>query len=77
MAIDGHARAERSPPGELLERDRELGVLEDLIQGVLEGRRGLALVDGPAGIGMNVTLPATVVPSPSTPVLISAVPTAV
>ena len=59
MAIDGHARAERSPPGELLERDRELGVLEDLIQGVLEGRRGLALVDGPAGIGKSRLLAAT------------------
>ena len=59
MAIDGQARAATSPPGELLERDRELGVLEDLIQGALEGRRGLALVDGPAGIGKSRLLAAT------------------
>ena len=33
VAIDVQARSE------LLERDRELGVLEELIQGTLEGRR--------------------------------------
>src|SRR5262245_2045593 len=43
----------------MLERDRELGVLEDLIQGALEGRRGLALVEGPAGIGKSRLLAAT------------------
>ena len=53
MAIDAQARSE------LLERDRELGVLEELIQGTLEGRRGLALVEGPAGIGKSRLLAAT------------------
>ena len=59
MAIDARARAARSPTDELLERDRELGVLEDLIQGALEGRPGLALVEGPAGIGKSRLLAAT------------------
>ena len=53
MAIDAQARSE------LLERDRELGVLEELIQGTLEGRRGLALIEGPAGIGKSRLLAAT------------------
>ena len=53
VAIDAQARSE------LLERDRELGVLEDLIQGTLEGRRGLALIEGPAGIGKSRLLAAT------------------
>ena len=43
----------------MLERDRELGVLDDLIQGALEGRPGLALVEGPAGIGKSRLLAAT------------------
>jgi DNA-binding CsgD family transcriptional regulator len=45
--------------GQLLERDRELGVLDDLIQGALEGRHALALVEGPAGIGKSRLLAAT------------------
>jgi len=53
VAIDAQARSE------LLERDRELGVLEGLIQGTLEGRRGLALIEGPAGIGKSRLLAAT------------------
>ena len=59
MAIDGRAQGATSPADELLERDRELGVLEDLIQGALEGRPGLALVEGPAGIGKSRLLAAT------------------
>ena len=43
----------------LLERDRELGVLEDLIQGALEEDPGLALVEGQAGIGKSRLLAAT------------------
>jgi DNA-binding CsgD family transcriptional regulator len=53
VAIDDHAKAGTSPANEFLERDRELGALEDLIQGALEGRPGLALVEGPAGIGKS------------------------
>jgi DNA-binding CsgD family transcriptional regulator len=53
VAIDDHAKARTSPANEFLERDRELGALEDLIQGALEGRPGLALVEGPAGIGKS------------------------
>ena len=48
-----------SPDSDLLERDRELGVIDDLIQGALEGRRSLALVEGPAGIGKSRLLAAT------------------
>jgi DNA-binding CsgD family transcriptional regulator len=59
VAIDGQAEAATSPAGALLERDRELGVLEDLIQGALEGRHGLALIEGPAGIGKSRLLAAT------------------
>ena len=59
MAIDGRARAATPPADALLERGRELGVLEDLIQGALEGRPGLALVEGPAGIGKSRLLAAT------------------
>ena len=59
MAIDGRAQAARRQAGELLERDRELGVLDDLIHGALEGRPGLALVEGPAGIGKSRLLAAT------------------
>ena len=62
MAIDGPARAAASPAGgesSLLERDRELGVLEDLLQRTLEGESGLALVEGPAGIGKSRLLAAT------------------
>jgi hypothetical protein len=59
VAIDGRAQAATSPAHKLLERDRELGVLEDLIQGALEGRPGLALVEGPAGIGKSRLLAAT------------------
>ena len=59
MAIDDHARAGTSPANGFLERDRELGALEDLIQSALEGRPGLALVEGPAGIGKSRLLAAT------------------
>ena len=44
---------------ELLERDRELGVLEELMQGRSRGGRGLALIEGPAGIGKSRLLAAT------------------
>src|SRR5262245_51667548 len=50
----GRAQAATSRAG-LLERERELGVLEDLIG----GGRGLALVEGPAGIGKSRLLAAT------------------
>jgi DNA-binding CsgD family transcriptional regulator len=62
VATDGRARAVVSPAGgesALLERDREVGVLRDLIQRALEGYPALALVDGPAGIGKSRLLEAT------------------
>ena len=62
MAIDSRARAAGPPGGaesSLLERDRELGVLEDLLQRALEGEPGLALIEGPAGIGKSRLLAAT------------------
>src|SRR5215217_4574113 len=37
--------------GALLERDRELGVIDGLVQDTLDGRPAVALVEGPAGIG--------------------------
>jgi predicted ATPase len=37
--------------GALLERDRELGVLDDLVQDALDARPVVAVVEGPAGIG--------------------------
>jgi DNA-binding CsgD family transcriptional regulator len=44
--------------GALLERDRELGELDDLVRGALEGRAALAFVEGPAGIGKSRLLAA-------------------
>jgi DNA-binding CsgD family transcriptional regulator len=58
VAIGDHAQARTSPANEFLERDRELGVLEDLIQGALDGRPGVGLVEGPAGIGKSRLLAA-------------------
>jgi DNA-binding CsgD family transcriptional regulator/tetratricopeptide (TPR) repeat protein len=43
----------------LLERERELGRLRTLLSSALEGRGGVALVDGPAGIGKTRLLQAT------------------
>jgi DNA-binding CsgD family transcriptional regulator len=43
---------------QLLERDRELGVLDGLVLAALEGKSGLALVEGPAGIGKSRLLAA-------------------
>jgi DNA-binding CsgD family transcriptional regulator len=37
--------------GLLLERDRELGVLDGLVRDTVDGRPAVALVEGPAGIG--------------------------
>jgi DNA-binding CsgD family transcriptional regulator len=62
VAIDSRARDAASPGGaesSLLERDRELGVLEDLLQRALEGEPGLGLIEGPAGIGKSRLLAAT------------------
>ncbi len=62
MAIDRRVGAAASPPGgesSLLERDRELGVLEDLIQRALEEDPALAFVEGQAGIGKSRLLAAT------------------
>jgi tetratricopeptide (TPR) repeat protein len=42
----------------LLERDRELGVLDGLLRGVLAGGPALALVEGPPGIGKSRLLAA-------------------
>jgi DNA-binding CsgD family transcriptional regulator len=58
VTIDDQAKAEPSSASEFLERDRELGVLEDLIQSALDGRPGLGLVEGPAGIGKSRLLAA-------------------
>jgi len=44
--------------GALLERDRELGELDGLVQAALEGRSALAFVEGPAGIGKSRLLAA-------------------
>lgn len=40
----------------LLERTRELGALDALIDAVAAGRGGVALVEGPAGIGASALL---------------------
>jgi DNA-binding CsgD family transcriptional regulator len=42
---------ERRGDSALLERDRELDVLESLVQDALDARPAVAVVDGPAGIG--------------------------
>jgi DNA-binding CsgD family transcriptional regulator len=42
---------QRRGDGALLERDRELGVLDGLVRDALEGRPAVAVVEGPAGIG--------------------------
>jgi hypothetical protein len=39
--------------GPLLERDRELGVLDGLVRDTVDGRPAVALVEGPAGIGKS------------------------
>jgi DNA-binding CsgD family transcriptional regulator len=44
--------------GALLERDRELGELDDLARGALDGRAAVAFVEGPAGIGKSRLLAA-------------------
>jgi DNA-binding NarL/FixJ family response regulator len=62
MTIDSSVGAATSPAGgdsSLLERDRELAVLEELIQRALEEKPALALVEGPAGIGKSRLLAAT------------------
>jgi DNA-binding CsgD family transcriptional regulator len=62
MAIESGVGAAASPAGgdsSLLERDGELGVLEELIQRALDGDPALALVEGPAGIGKSRLLAAT------------------
>src|SRR5215203_4242451 len=59
--MDGLARAVSSPAGGenlLLERERELGVLEALVRRALDGDPVLALVEGPAGIGKSRLLAA-------------------
>jgi DNA-binding CsgD family transcriptional regulator len=49
--------AERAAPtvrtGALLERDRELAVLEEAVRGAAAGRAALVVVEGPAGIGKS------------------------
>ena len=42
---------ERGHGSALLERDRELGVLDGLVQDALDARPVVAVVEGPAGIG--------------------------
>jgi DNA-binding CsgD family transcriptional regulator len=42
---------ERRVDGALLERDRELGVLDELVQDAVDARPVVAVVEGPAGIG--------------------------
>src|SRR5215213_4988192 len=48
-AMDG--TAQQAPPGDLLERAQELGALDRMIAEAAEGRGGVALIEGPAGIG--------------------------
>jgi hypothetical protein len=43
----------------LLERDRELGLLDGLVQAAQSGESTLALVEGPAGIGKSQLLSVT------------------
>jgi hypothetical protein len=45
--------------GELLERQHELAVLDDLVDRVHRGNMALALIEGPAGIGKSQLLRAT------------------
>ena len=40
----------------LLEREDELAVLEDVVDGAARGQGGLALVEGPAGVGKSALL---------------------
>lgn len=42
-----------APPGLLLEREREVASLAGLIERVSAGGAGMALVEGPAGIGKS------------------------
>ena len=42
---------QHAPPGDLLERTGELDALDRLVAGTVDGRGGVALIEGPAGIG--------------------------
>ena len=48
------AASPTSPPGGiLLERERELAILREVVAGVAKGRPGLVAIEGPAGIGKS------------------------
>jgi AAA ATPase-like protein len=53
---NGFPRSGANDGGVLLERDRELGLLDRLVQSTLAGEAGLALLEGPAGIGKSSLL---------------------
>ena len=55
MAQTGLARTPLTG-GVLLERDRELALLDELVEGALRGDAVLALLEGPAGIGKSTVL---------------------
>ncbi|HWT24406.1 MAG TPA: AAA family ATPase, partial [Solirubrobacteraceae bacterium] len=57
MSQTGAASERQSTrPALLLERDRELGVLEDLVAGAVSGRAATVVVEGAAGIGKSRVL---------------------
>ena len=49
--MDG--QAQQAPPADLLERASELDALDRLIAEAVDGRGGVALIEGPAGIGKS------------------------
>jgi DNA-binding CsgD family transcriptional regulator len=51
--VEAGAGRSRPRDGALLERDREIGVLDELIEDAVAGRAALCGIEGPAGIGKS------------------------
>src|SRR3954468_15080352 len=51
MAAGMDGQTQQAPPADLLERAGELGELDRLVAEAIDGRGGVALIEGPAGIG--------------------------